>query len=402
MAIFGRAKYGAQNSTPSAQTISIKEGDNVYRFLPPMHSYADLGRWSNYVTVHFGYQGTDSNDAAKTRVKPFRCIKVEDRKTRMVIEDCPECTLYEQREHETQNREAALRAGGKSDDEIETVLGPIRGWLQKHNPDRKHYINAMKPDGTFCAVKISHRTKKQLDAKIKEMQDREGVDPLDPEQGVWFNIRRTGRFREAQDVVEVLMEDVEVEISGRKQRLKRVKMAPLTEEMATRASESCRDLAKIGGFDLTYAQIKMLAESSGDPEEVDQIFALTQRNEKSPVRTGPAFVAPPFVAPPFEAPPFEAPTPPPVAAPAPLFPAGVFSPPSDPAGSTTAPAEDDEEAALEAQMAALKASKAAKAAAKAAEAKAVSTASEAVLAPAPSAAAPDASFLEFFNSRVKS
>lgn len=289
---WGKPKYGSNG--PKGNTWRVKEGDNTYRYLPPMHSLAEDGKWAIYVTVHFGYSGPDPQDPTKTRQKPFRCIQVKDFRSGMILEDCPECTLYERNAKNLEIREAELRtkfkAEGKKDSEVEellqTALGPDKAWLKAHNADRKWYINAMTEDGKeFGQVAISHRTKsKQLDPLFKRLREEESIDPLDLEQGVLINVKRTGRLRDATDLVEVVKEKVEVEIGGKKQKLEQIKLRPLTEVEAERALKECRDLSTVGGFELTRDQIRELTECDGSPEAVDRVFkrALGVPKEASP------------------------------------------------------------------------------------------------------------------------
>ncbi len=288
---WGKPKYGS--STPKGQTKGIKEGDNIFRILPPMHSFAESGKWANYVTVHFGYSGVDSQDPSKKRTKPFRCIKVEDRRSNMVLEECPECTLFDKTTEQLKSRESEIRAelaaAGKSGTDLEEVLAtalePMRGWIKTHSPDRKHYLNVMSPDGKeFYHFKLSHRTKKQLDGVLKELSENEGIDGLDLSQGVLINIKRTGRFLAAQDVVTVVKEKVVVD--GRK--LEQIALRPLTDEEAQAALETCRDLAEVGGYVLTKEQITDLTECSGDPEEVDAIFNRNRKESSASPRPRPA------------------------------------------------------------------------------------------------------------------
>lgn len=283
MAGWGKPKY---SSGPSGQNFSLKEGDNVYRFLPPMHSLAEDGIYSVYVATHFGYRGTDPTDQNKTKLKTFKCIQVDDRRSGMVLEECPECTLIEKNKAELQAKEAELRskfkAEGRPDSEVEelldTELDSLRGWIKNHNVDRKHYFNVMTPDGHFGQLKLSHRTKKQqLDVMFKKLSEEDGIDPLDLDQGVLINIKRSGKVRDVVDVVEVVKE--KVVINGKK--LEEIKTRPLSEEEATAALESCRDLSTAGGFVLTKDQIAELTESSGDPEEVDRVFGWNNNKEDS-------------------------------------------------------------------------------------------------------------------------
>lgn len=268
---FGKAKYG----NDYGHTWSPVEGDNLIRVLPPMHSLADAGKWSQYWGIHFGYSGVDPSDPTKTRQRPFLCIQEKGRNG-MVAQNCPACDARDAVEAQLKEKEAQLIAAGTDAETIATQLAPMAAWLKSHNVDRKHYLNVMIPSGEVGHFKLSHRTKKALDAKMQEVQDQEKLDPIDPDQGVWFNIKRTGKMLSVVDVVELVFENVKID--GR--TLKDIKKAPLTEEQAEKALSDCKDLALVG-TSITYDQIKQLAESSGDPAEIDAIFFGTVVAAKS-------------------------------------------------------------------------------------------------------------------------
>jgi hypothetical protein len=275
---FGKPKYG---SGGQRNTWSIQKGDNFIRILPPMHSLAEEGRWAVYETMHWGYAGVDGKDQNKTKARPFRCIREEDRRTNMVLQECPECTLIEQYKAQEKEVEARLRSEGKTDEEVQAGLAPIQGWLKAHRPDAKWYI-AVKKGDDFGQFKIPHRMKKQIEEIIQKVLTEDGIDALDLDQGLVFNIKRTGDGFSVPDTVELVMEDVVV--NGRK--LKQIKVEPITEEQANKALEKIEDLSKAGGLRLTYEQIKALTECSGDPEEVDQIIGKKGSAEASAPAAG--------------------------------------------------------------------------------------------------------------------
>ena len=47
----GKPKYGN-----GKKIFKIKDGDNVYRILPPLGKLADAGKWSVYQKVEWGYK----------------------------------------------------------------------------------------------------------------------------------------------------------------------------------------------------------------------------------------------------------------------------------------------------------------------------------------------------------
>lgn len=284
---FGSAKYDNKKSN---NTHRIKEGDNKFRPLPPMLSLAEEGRWSLYAGTHYGYSGIDRTDPSKTKQRPFRCIQEKNFRNNMVTQECGACDVYDAEKVRIEQAEeeltVSLRKEGKTDEEIEeivqTSLGADKAWLKAHNVDRKHHINAMSEDGKeFFQVAISHRTKKQMDEAFTRLREEEEIDPLDINEGVIVNIRRTGRKLAVVDTVEFVTEKIAG--GGRK-----IVIRPLTEEEQDRALAECRDLTTCGGTVLTAEQIQALTETNGDPKAVDAVFSGARREVSPKPRPQPA------------------------------------------------------------------------------------------------------------------
>lgn len=284
---FGKSKLGGKDYGNQWKPV---EGDNHIRILPPMLSLMDdeFG-WHRYHGIHFGYHGVDSQDKNKTRVRPFRCI--QDKKKGMVVQECPACEAIEKIEAEKKSTEAKLVAAGTAKDAIETELSPLAKWLKEHNCDRKMYMNVMRPDGEVGFFTVSYRTFKKLEEKLKDLAEKENLSAIDPEEGVWLNIKRTGKGIQSDDAVEIVQEDVKID--GR--TLKDMKRAPLTEAQAEKALSECKDLDLVGTR-LTYDQIAELISVGEVPEEVDRVFgdaaALLNGNKPATVPPKSAATAP--------------------------------------------------------------------------------------------------------------
>lgn len=226
--------------------------------------------WFRYHGIHFGWYGTDAKDPTKTRQRAFRCIKKENRSKGIVEQDCPACDLIDTQRKAFDDLKARLKAAGKSDDEIKTEAGPLEDWLGQYNLDFKCYVNVMNPANEFGDLKLNHKFhKKALDVKFAQLWDQK-IDPLALEQGVWIEINRT--TGDGNDAVEIVQEPFVME--GR--TFYRPKEAPLDEALSNRALEECVDLNEIG-FQVTYEQIKAIVESPGEPEDIDRIFAMSQK-----------------------------------------------------------------------------------------------------------------------------
>lgn len=285
---FGIPNYGGNNDTTYWKLLRLKspdisKGETVFslilRLLPPMHSLAESGKWAIYFGQHFGYAG-NGKEPGKARQRPFGCIKKEDFRTKMVTVACDACDAIDHRREERDAREAEYKAAGKSESEIRELLGPLTDWLKRHNCDRKWFINVMDQQGNFGVLQISHTLKKVLDEKMRSLREEDGIDPMLPDQGVWFKFTRMGKFP-VQDNVEVLTESVKVEGVG---NVKKTVLAPLTAEQCEQALKICPDLAKDVVKFISGPQIKALVNCSGDPDEVDRIWQMgaSAKTERSP------------------------------------------------------------------------------------------------------------------------
>lgn len=262
---WGKPKYGSPEFKKTGKP-KKGPGDNYIRILPPMFSLAPSGRWSVYLATHWGYSGVHPSDKEKTVVRPFRCIEESNNRTKMVTKACPECDNWRAKVAERDAKQAELKAAGKSDEEIKTILKGRNDWIKAHGPDRRVYVNVKYPDGTFGDYKMNYKIhKKGIDAKIKEVAEKYKLDALDPEGGVWFNIKRIGNGWDPPDQIELKKE-------FRSDGSEILARAPLSQEDWDQASTQCRDLTTLGGAILTFQQIAELVKSGGDPETVDRIF----------------------------------------------------------------------------------------------------------------------------------
>lgn len=276
MSGFGKPKYGGDSNFKDTK---LKEGRTVVRILPPMNELAADGTWAVYAGIHFGYKGVNARDRSKPTHRPFQCIEEKDFKTMMLTQDCPECDNIAAAEKERESLETQLVAEGKTKEQIKEELEPIVSWLKEHNVDRKWAMHAKLPDGTFTILKIPHKTKKLLEKEIARVIAEDGVDPLHPEQGVWFCFERSGKGKDTQDTVTVEYESVKE--GGR--IIRTLKLAPLTEADEAKAVKECRNL-KMLNTKISYEQIKMLVECSGGDEDVDKIFAIGEKKKEASAR----------------------------------------------------------------------------------------------------------------------
>lgn len=276
--LFGKTKMNADTGPKFAS--KLKDGHNIVRIIPAFKSLASKGAWFMYHKQHFGYSGVDRKNAGKTKARPFKCLEEKNHQTKMVLIPCAECNLNEQRALMLKNKQAqALTATDASTKKtLEIQVKALEEYLKVHNLDKKYYMNVKFADGTFGTIGIGYKAFTALKAVMKKHQEDGGLDPFDPQQGVWFDFFKEGTGLKTE--VSVSIVDEVKEING--QRYKVAKPAPLTRPDLEKVVSDCNDLPFVVKA-ITSQQIEQLVENGGDdPETVDLIFDQGTRREASP------------------------------------------------------------------------------------------------------------------------
>lgn len=288
-----RSQFGKPKLTPSTgPTIFRLKGEKatspeIYRLMPAMKSGATDGTWAVYQGQHFGYAVPDKKDPTKLSKRTFRCVRKKDRNG-LVTQECPECQLIDQKKAERETASDKLKAKGKSEAEIKSLLQPLDEWLKEHNVDNKWYIGVKSYAGPAGALAIPHKMKLALEKEIKAIRDNEGIDPFDIDTGVWFEFKRTGFKAAEMNFVVTVVQEEEI-VNGR--RLKSTKLAPLSDADLEAALREVPDLKSECIRTITVDQIQELVDSGGDPEVADKIFAYTRAESSPAPRTAPVETA---------------------------------------------------------------------------------------------------------------
>jgi hypothetical protein len=334
--LFGKASIGNGTRT---RNFRLSEGSNIYRIAPAYGSLAASGRWFRFIKQHWGYKSAGTEANANGFPKLFICPEDVDFKTKMIRVSCPECTLISETTAMVENKSQKLMEAGKTKEEIDTLLGVQKEWIKAHNLDKKYIVLAKNEKGEWGVLWLPYKAKEALDNRRTKILAEDGFDILDAEEGAWVDFTRSGTgFRNTTYTCDVVSETVTLE-NGKKAR--QIKAEPLVDADLDAIVAECPDLATVGR-NLTVEQIERLVESMGDPDVVESVFNEGREASPAPV----AKKAAPKATPKAE----------PKAAPAPK---------ADPIPVL---GEDDDEAALAAQLADLRAKKAAKALAAQAEA----------------------------------
>lgn len=198
MSVFGKAKFGGNKRN----WFKLKDGDSVYRILPPMGDLQEDGRWSVFYGIHYGYRNS------KGEMRTFQSPLIKNRKTKMI--EVPDAAL----ERIAQLKKKLDDAKEAGNEELKTqLLKLVGGQKSRYNLDNNHYMNVVDLQGNVGILKIRHKCKLALDAQIKKLRDN-GVEPLDPETGRFFVFTRSGMGMDTVYQVSVYKRKLQVDGVG--------------------------------------------------------------------------------------------------------------------------------------------------------------------------------------------
>lgn len=245
----GKAKYGGTKKT----YFKIKDGDNTYRIIPPIGDLADKGIWSVFFNVHYGYK----NSAGQLR--PFQSSLVKSRKAPYMVE-VPDAAL-----ERIQKLKAELEVAKKSGNaKLVAKLNEFVGQKGQFNLDNNHYVNAIDLQGNIGILKLRHRCKTALDAVIKKLREN-GVDPLDPSNGRYFTITRSGTGLDTTFQVNVYSQKINVPGVG---DVSKEVSHVIDDSMISRLSSEAADLSKLFKKPTAQEIERIVAEGASAVDEI--------------------------------------------------------------------------------------------------------------------------------------
>jgi len=257
----GKAKYN--DEFVRRKYFRLKDGESVFRILPPLGDLAESGRWSVFYRVHYGYRSTDN------KLRPFVSPEVKNRKNGMV--EVPDAAL-----ERIENLKTAYAAAKEANDTKR--MESLKKLLENYNLDKNHYMNVIDEQGNIGVLKIRHRCKLTLDATIKRLREQ-GVDPLSVDNGRFFVFRRSGTGPETTFQVDVKSERKRVEGLG----MVNVEVVhSLTDDLIERLGREAVELDKLfrrPSAEEVAAIVKASDLNTGVSPVIDELFNLKKNSD---------------------------------------------------------------------------------------------------------------------------
>jgi hypothetical protein len=264
----GKANYSANKR----ERFKIKDGDNIFRILPPMGDLADKGIWRVYYSVVWGYKDTSG------RNRPFLDCRVRNYKTKMIEVESDaflKSDKLKKQNDEVRKQIRDLTQSGQSvPQELVDKAKELKELTLKYNIDNKHHLNVMTLDGKIGLLKLGARGFNALRATIDKLKEK-GIDPLSVDNGRFFNISRSGTGLDTVYQVSVYKENVEV--NG--EFYEKDKVHQLTDAIIGRLSEEAFELDKLYPAP-TAEEVSRIV--NGDESDVDAVLGVSEtKSEKT-------------------------------------------------------------------------------------------------------------------------
>lgn len=266
----GKAKYGS-----GKMVFKLKDGDNVFRILPPMGKLAKSGKWNQYYRVEWGYK----NSAGKNR--PFQDVRVVNYDTKMVEVESAAHLRREALKAKMTELVAALRKDPTNVD-LKKQVTDTKDAVIRFNLDSKYYVNVVDLNGQIGLLKIGYKTFKALvgDKKkgekglIDRLRDK-GVDPISSlDNGRFFNFHRQGKGLDTQYTVTVYQENVDV--NG--QTYQKEKVHVIDQNLISRLDEEAFELSGMYP-EVTASQVERMVKEGATA--VDEILGAGNTHVES-------------------------------------------------------------------------------------------------------------------------
>jgi len=295
---FGNLSFDKKTHFEKRNFFKLVSGDNIYRIMPPMFDGKERGIWFAYYSDHFGYIDSRGKKHKFLCTRKYdengimgRCLFCEDQENLK-----NKLQLIEQKISELNSAIASFKQNNDASDKLSNIQDEIASFeMQKTELKEKirtrntaFYVNAMDQAGNFGVLGLKKTVYEELAGKrnsnfrepgmFQDLKNNEKIDPLSPNEGVWFNITRTGvNFTEVKYRTFVVNETVIID--GKK--LKSIKQAPLSNQQKQMALLKCQNLLTM--FDhlkLTLEETKIVI--NGSPEAVTAVINAPTRKRNMP------------------------------------------------------------------------------------------------------------------------
>ena len=267
--VIGKTSFD-KGFTQRNKTFYIMPGDNAYRILPPMHSLATSGKYAQFHQTHM----MKKSDGKWVKFASNEEVQWIDGK-RVITQADPIIEQYQKNLETYQSLKSRVSLGEISEDQLKAYYEMN---VQPLQPERKYYLNAVNLDNQVSVLALPSTAYKALNELIVRLQEEKGLDATDLQDGVFFNIRRTGKGRDTTYTVEVKRVSVQDPTTG--EMLEKYKRLPIGPELLEQVKIHSRDLTTLFRT-LDNESMNAIAQASASerPVILDRLFSKSEKPE---------------------------------------------------------------------------------------------------------------------------
>lgn len=168
----------------------VKDGNNVYRILPPFGESSNGYPYRKWQII-WGLTDPDSG-----RPRPFASSMTSEKK-------CPVTEYVQQLKKKAETLKSQLAAAGVSEDQAKERLTGLNKLIQDLSPKTVYIYNAADKSGEVGLLELKSTAHKKMKTEMAEYistynQDPTSLNSDDSDSGVWFNITRQGVGRDTE------------------------------------------------------------------------------------------------------------------------------------------------------------------------------------------------------------
>ena len=168
----------------------VVDGHNVFRILPP------FGEASNGYPYRKWQIIWGLTDPESGRARPFASSLTSEKK-------CPVDEFVKALSEKAEKIKATMQAAGSSEDEIKDRLGDLNKLISDIKPKTVYIYNAVNKAGEVGLLELKSTAHKKMKIEMGQYvhdynQDPTSLNSADDDSGLWFDVIRSGQFRDTE------------------------------------------------------------------------------------------------------------------------------------------------------------------------------------------------------------
>lgn len=168
----------------------IKDGHNIYRFMPPFGESANGYAYRKWQII-WGLANPQDG-----RMRPYASSMTSEKR-------CPVTELVKKMKTYSETLKLQLQASGVSEEEIKERLNVLNKLMSDLSPKTVYIYNAVDKAGELGLLELKSTAHKKLKTEMLDYihlynQDPTSLNSEDDDAGVWFDVIRTGIGRDTE------------------------------------------------------------------------------------------------------------------------------------------------------------------------------------------------------------